>query len=72
MTVVFLNFSNGANPPPSERIFSRAVRVFLALYFTSTALAQDFFFFSIVSQRNCALGRTYMGHMIEVIMYRQL
>ena len=29
MTVVFLNFSNGANPPRSERFFSRAVRVFL-------------------------------------------
>lgn len=27
-------FSNGANPPRSERFFSRAVRVFLALYFT--------------------------------------
>ena len=45
MTVVFLNFSNGANPPRSERFFSRAVRVFLALYFTSTALVRDFFFF---------------------------
>ena len=46
MTVVFLNFSNGANPPRSERFFSRAVRVFLALYFTSTALVRDFFFFN--------------------------
>ena len=45
MTVAFLNFSNGANPPRSERFFSRAVRVFLALYFTSTALVRDFFFF---------------------------
>ena len=44
MTVVFLNFSNGANPPRSERFFSRAVRVFLPLYFTSTAFVRDFFF----------------------------
>ena len=77
MTVVFLNFSNGANPPWSERFFSRAVRVFLPLYFTSTALVRDFFnlfffFFQIVSQRNCTLGRSNMGHMIEVIIYRQL
>ena len=44
MTIVFLNFSEGASLHQIVRFSSRAVRVFSAHHLTRTALIRVFFF----------------------------
>ena len=63
MTVVFLNFSDGASPHQIARFSSRAVRVFSAHHSTRTALIRVFFFFIWFSER----GRT--SHMTMSITH---